>query len=248
MIILISPAKKLDFSPIDSTLTNTEPIFLTQTEKLVKKLKKLKSSDISKLMKLSPALSNLNFERNQKFDHTDNEYKQAVFSFNGEVYSGLDAKTMSSESLNYANQKLRILSGLYGILKPSDLIQPYRLEMGTKLKVGRANNLYEFWGETILKELNSTSSSIIVNLASNEYIKAAKLLSFNGKVITPTFKDFKNGEYKTIMMYAKKARGSMSRWIIDNKIENIEDLKGFNIDNYFYSTELSEGNNWVFTR
>lgn len=248
MLILISPAKKLDFSPINSPLSNSDSMFPEATEKLMGKLKKQKAKDLSKLMKLSPALSELNFERNQKFNNTDNDYKQAIFSFNGEVYTGLNAESLSEETLLKANQQLRILSGLYGILKPSDLIQPYRLEMGTKLKVGRKNNLYEFWGNKIIDELNTIEKETIINLASNEYNKAAKLKEFKGQVITPTFKDFKNGEYKTIMMYAKKARGSMSKWILENSISNLSDLKGFDVDGYFYNTELSDGNNWVFTR
>lgn len=248
MKILLSPAKKLNFEPVDHATPSSAPIFGDKTAKIVAKLKKLKAKDISKLMHLSPDLSNLNFDRFQKLGEDGNKVTNAAFAFNGEVYSGLMARSFSTEQLHYANNTLRILSGLYGILKPSDSIEPYRLEMGTKLKIGRPNNLYEFWGDDIINFLNNEESEVIVNLASVEYNKAAKLSKFKGTVLTINFKEFKNGDYKTIMVFAKKARGTMARWLITEKVSDISAIKNFNEDGYLFNESLSKENDWVFTR
>jgi cytoplasmic iron level regulating protein YaaA (DUF328/UPF0246 family) len=248
MKILLSPAKKLDFNKQGQNIPQSAPFFLKKSEELIKVLKKKKAKQIGEMMKLSEALSALNFERFQDFGNEDNPHKEAVFVFNGEVYAGLDAETLSEQELIFASDSLRILSGLYGILKPGDIVQPYRLEMGTRLKVKKYKNLYEFWGEYIVKFLNNEEKELVVNLASNEYNKAAKLKTLEAKVITPNFKEFKNGQYKTIMVYAKKARGMMARWIIKNEVNNIETLKNFTNGGYAYNEDLSSGNDWIFTR
>lgn len=203
-------------------------------------------------MSISPALSNLNVERYQNWQlpfSLDNS-KQAIFAFNGEVYTGLDAYSLTEKQLEKAQKTLRILSGLYGLLKPLDLMQPYRLEMGTRFQIGENKNLYQFWGDKLTNALNEIleEEKILINLASNEYFKAVNKKKLKGELITPTFKDAKNGEYKTIMMYAKKARGSMARYLIENDVQEISQLKNAIIDDYAYNEQLSKGNDWVFTR
>lgn len=248
MKILLSPAKKLDFTKVDDLSKGLAPIFPKETEKLIQNLKKKKAKDIGDLMKLSPQLSQLNYERFQNFGSPDNDKTLAMFGFNGEVYTGLDAVSFTSEDLIEAESKIRILSGLYGVLKPNTIIEPYRLEMGTSLKIGDSKSLYEFWGEKIFESLVAEEKDLIVNLASNEYNKAAKLKNFKGTVVTPNFKEFKEGKYKTIMVYAKKARGLMARWIVQNRVEKAEEIKNFTLDGYVYNNELSKGNDWIFTR
>ncbi len=256
MLVLISPAKNLDFSPLNKDLHATCPVFLNETEKLVKKLKKLKPSDFSTLMHLSPKLSELNYERYQNFHFPflETQSKEAVFAFNGEVYNGLDSSSFTDENLQCAQNQLRILSGLYGVLKPLDRILPYRLEMGTKFKYSdKITNLYQFWDSKITKELAQTIKdhqfSYVVNLASSEYFKSVRFNDLKKPVITPVFKDFQSdGSAKVIMMYAKNARGKMARFIIQNKINNIEDLKSFDDAGYAYNDALSQNNEWVFTR
>jgi len=248
MKIILSPAKKLDFNKHGQHIKNSVPIFIKQTEELLIVLKKKKANEIGELMKLSPALSTLNYDRFQNFDTEKNQYQQSIFVFNGEVYTGLDAETFTAEDMNFASDNLRILSGLYGILKPGDIIQPYRLEMGTRLKFKKNKNLYDFWGDKILNFLNEEEQDLIINLASNEYNKAAKVLDIEATVITPNFKEFKNGDYKTIMVYAKKARGMMARWIIQNKITDARSLKNFTEDGYSYNEDLSSEYSWIFTR
>jgi len=252
MKIIISPAKSLDFETKANTEQYTTPIFLEQSEKLNKKLKTLSRKKLSELMKISDDLSALNYDRNQNWSRPfdlDNA-KQAVYSFTGEVYRGIDITTLDEGKLPSLQDKLRILSGLYGLLKPLDLIQPYRLEMGTRLKVGRTENLYKFWGNTLANSLNEElqDDELLVNLASAEYFKVLPKKTLKVEMITPVFKDFKNGQYKTIMTFAKKARGLMVRYIIDNDVETIEQLKAFNTDGYGFSEEMSEGNELVFTR
>jgi cytoplasmic iron level regulating protein YaaA (DUF328/UPF0246 family) len=248
MKILLSPAKKLDFNKQGQHIQQSTPSFLKDSEDLIKVLKKKTAKKIGEMMKLSEALSTLNHKRFQDFGNNTNPHKEAVFVFNGEVYTGLDSENLTEQELIFASNSLRILSGLYGILKPGDIIQPYRLEMGTRLKVKKHKNLYEFWGDKVLNFLNNEEKELIINLASNEYNKVVKLKSIEATVITPNFKEFKNGQYKTIMVYAKKARGSMARWIIQNEITKIDTLKNFNEDEYCFNEELSSGNDWVFTR
>jgi hypothetical protein len=203
-------------------------------------------------MKISDDLASLNYERNQTWEtpFTLENSKQAIYAFTGEVFRGIDVNSLENEKLPLLQERLRIISGLYGLLKPLDLIQPYRLEMGTRLKVGSTENLYKFWDDTVAKSLNEElkEGDLLVNLASSEYFKAIPKKILKVPMITPAFKDFKNGEYKTIMTFAKKARGLMVRYIIDNNIKTIEELKGFDINRYRFSEKLSSENDLVFTR
>ncbi|OCK42803.1 hypothetical protein BA195_07800 [Tenacibaculum soleae] len=252
MKIIISPAKSLDFETKANTNLYTQPRFLEQSAKLNKKLKTLSRKKLSDLMKISDDLANLNYERNQNWQtpfELENA-KQAIFSFTGEVFRGIDVTTLAEDKLPVLQERLRILSGLYGLLKPLDLIQPYRLEMGTKLKVGRTENLYKFWNNELVDSLNKelADDELLVNLASTEYFKALPKKVLKVPMVTPVFKDFKNGQYKTIMTFAKKARGLMVRYIIENEIETIDGLQGFNIDGYLFSKEMSSENELVFTR
>lgn len=252
MKIVISPAKSLDFETKVPTAKFTEGVFLTEAEKLSSVLKKKSPKKLSELMSISPKLGELNWQRNQDWELPFNEEnaKQAVFAFKGDVYIGLDGYSLSEEKINQLQDKLRILSGQYGVLKPLDLMQPYRLEMGTKLKVGRNDNLYQFWGDKVTNELNSEleEDEVFVNLASNEYFKVIKPKLLKTPIITPVFKDYKNGKLKIISFFAKKARGLMVRYIIDNNIETVEDLKGFNYEGYAFDSNLSNEKELVFTR
>jgi len=252
MKIIISPAKSLDFETKAPTSLHTQPRFLEQSEKLNKKLKTLSKKNIAELMKISDALSALNYDRNQtwKTPFSPDNAKQAIYSFTGEVFRGIDAQSLSEEKIPLLQDRLRILSGLYGILKPLDLIQPYRLEMGTKLSVQKTTNLYKFWDDQIAKSLNEEleEGELLVNLASTEYFKVIPKKILKVPMITPVFKDFKNGEYKTIMTFAKKARGLMVRYIIDHNIKTIEGLKNFNVERYRFSEEMSSENELLFTR
>ena len=252
MKILISPAKSLDFeteAPLDAY---SEPIFLDKAERLSKVLKKKSARSLSKLMSISDALSKLNNERNQNWHlpFTEENAKQAVYAFTGEVYRGLDATTLPVNVLDDLQDKLRILSGQYGLLKPFDLIQPYRLEMGTKLKVGKKENLYQFWDTSITNALNDEmeEGELLINLASNEYFKAVKVKQLKGKVITPVFKDMKNGKLMTIAIFAKNARGLMVRYIIEKGCEKVDDLKSFDLNGYAFDSNLSSETQLFFTR
>ena len=254
MLVLLSPAKKLDFESKVPFSETTQADFLQDSEKLIAVLQKLNPTKIAALMSISEQLSELNYHRFQewKLPFNYSETRAAIYSFNGEAYNGLDAYSMSKTELNYAQNHLRILSGLYGLLKPKDAILPYRLEMGTSLKNGSNKNLYEFWNNKITNEVNNAlknqGDDVLVNLASNEYFKAINSKLIQGTIITPTFKEYKNGEYKTIMVFAKKARGMMTRFIITNKINSIDQLKTFNKEQYEYNSSLSKGSNMVFTR
>jgi len=252
MKIVISPAKSLDFDAIVPTKDYTNARFLDHAERLNKILKKKSPKQLSKLMSISDKLGELNWQRNQYWTlpFTLENSRQAIFAFKGTVYEGLDAYTIPLKKLDQLQNKLRILSGQYGILKPLDLMQAYRLEMGTKIKIGRKDNLYQFWGESLTKSLNDEleNNEDFINLASNEYFKVVKPKLLKVPVITPVFKDYKNGKLKMISFFAKKARGLMVRYIIDNDIENAEDLKGFNYDNYAFDNNLSSTNELVFTR
>ncbi|MBU3012796.1 peroxide stress protein YaaA [Polaribacter vadi] len=252
MKIIISPAKSLDFESKVPTSLHTQPRFLDQSIKLNKKLKTLSKNKLSDLMSISKDLSALNYDRNQNWTTPFNpeNSKQAIYAFTGAVFQGIDVNSLAEEKLPLLQDRLRILSGLYGLLKPLDLIQPYRLEMGTKLKVGRKDNLYKFWDDTLAKSLNNEleDDELLINLASAEYFKALPKKILKTPMITPVFKDFKNGQYKTIMTYAKIARGLMVRYIIENNVKTIEDLKGFNVDKYRFSEEMSSDTELVFTR
>lgn len=253
MKIVISPAKSLDFESPLPTKLYTEYSFVKQSLAIDKVLKKKKPKQLMELMDISDKLADLNWQRNQErfvSEITNNNARPAIFAFNGDVYNGLQAYSFSDEQLNVLQDKLRILSGLYGLLKPLDLIQPYRLEMGTKLSVGRNKNLYEFWKSTLTKELNAQlkENELFINLASNEYFDAIDIKKIRVPVITPEFKDYKSGKLKMISFFAKKARGMMVRYIIDTNAETIEDLKGFNYDGYAFDANLSKSNTLVFVR
>lgn len=252
MKIIISPAKSLDFeTPVETSLYS-QPQFLEQSVKLNKKLKTLSRKKLAEFMAISPALAELNYERNQSWElpFTKDNAKQAIYAFTGEVFRGIDVHTLAAEKLPLLQDRLRILSGLYGLLKPLDLMQAYRLEMGKKLKVGRTENLYKFWGDQLTNALNDElkEDELFVNLASSEYFKAVRQKALKVPMITPVFKELKNGQYKTIMTFAKKARGLMVRYIIDNDVETIEGLKGFDVDRYRFSEKMSTKTALVFTR
>ncbi len=252
MKILISPAKSLDYETPIPTKQFTQGFFLDQAAKINTVLKKKSPKQLSVLMNVSQNLGELNWQRNQEWELPFSLYnaRQAIFSFKGDVYLGLDAYSLPLDKLKILQNKLRILSGQYGLLKPLDLMQPYRLEMGTKLKVANKENLYQFWGNKITEKLNEelTDNELFINLASAEYFKAVKPALLKVPVITPVFKDLKDGKLKIIAFFAKKARGLMVRFIIDHNIETIEDLKNFNYEGYAFDANLSTANELVFTR
>jgi len=252
MKIVISPAKSLDFTTKTPTDSFTECKFLKQSDRINKILKKKSPKSLQKLMHISDKLAELNWQRNQEWSlpFTTSNAKQAVFAFKGTVYEGIDAYSIPLGKIDQLQDKLRILSGQYGLLKPLDLMQAYRLEMGTKLVISKTKNLYQFWDTSITDEINNelTNGEVFVNLASNEYYKVIKPKLLKVPVITPVFKDYKNGTLKMIAFFAKKARGMMVRYIIDNNINNVVDLKGFNYGNYAFDTNLSTEAELVFIR
>ncbi len=254
MLIVISPAKTLDFETAPITKEFSQPEFLKESRKLISELKKLSPAEVSSLMKISDKLGTLNFLRfnDWKTPFTLNNSKQALLAFKGDVYTGIEADTFSTQNLKFAQKHLRILSGLYGVLKPLDLMQAYRLEMGTQFKNKQGKDLYEFWGTKITEQINNdlkaSKSKYLINLASNEYFKSLQVGDINAEIIVPVFKDFKKGKYKVISFYAKKARGLMSAYIIKNRLKNPEDIKNFNVDGYKFNKPESSGNNWVFLR
>lgn len=259
MLALISPAKTLDFETPAPIKRFSQPEFLADTERLITQLRQLSASEISALMKISDKLGELNSDRFKTWQPVfdDTNAKQALLAFQGDVYQGMAVASFEPEDFDFAQEHLRILSGLYGILRPLDLIQPYRLEMGTKLAHGKlqdlsANTLYEFWADklthTLNQQLEKLDQKTIINLASNEYFQAVKPKLLRGDIITPVFKDWHNGKYKIISFYAKKARGMMAAYIIKNRLENTADLQNFAEAGYSYNPELSEQQNLVFTR
>ena len=252
MKIVISPAKSLDYTTALPTQNFSEPQFLDKANTIQKTLKKKKPKDLMELMDISEKLADLNWQRNQDWalPFTPENARPAVYAFNGDVYTGLDAYTIPTEKLDDLQDQLRILSGLYGILRPLDLMQEYRLEMGTSIAIGTKKNLYEFWKKTITDALNKelTKDELFLNLASNEYFSAVDTKALKVPVITPEFKDYKDGKLKMISFFAKKARGLMVRYIIDSNAKTIEDLKGFNYEGYAFDANLSKGNTLVFTR
>ena len=252
MKIVISPAKSLNFEKELPTTAFSEPQFLKQATTIQNTLKKKKPKALSQLMDISEKLAALNWERNQSWQtpFTSANARQAIYAFDGDVYLGLDAYSLPSDKLEVLQDKLRILSGLYGLLKPLDLMQAYRLEMGTSLPIGKNKNLYEFWKKTITKTLNTElqKGELFINLASNEYFSAVDTKTLKVPVITPEFKDYKDGKLKMISFFAKKARGLMVRYIIDTDAETIADLKGFNYEGYAFDANLSKENTLVFTR
>ena len=253
MKILISPAKSLDFDSNIDSLKCTQPVFLNKTSQINSVLKEKSPKDLMQLQGISQKLSDLNWKRNNDYvnNHNDKNSRPAVFAFNGDVYNGIDVKTLSEDKVYDLQKSLRILSGYYGVLKPLDLIQPYRMEMGTKLAVNGSDNLYKFWSENITNSIldEMSSEDLLINLASNEYFEAFDKKKFDGRIISPVFKDFKNGKLKIISFYAKKARGMMVRYIVDNDVSSYNELLGFNLSNYSYNeTETSDENHPVFTR
>ena len=254
MIILLSPAKTLDYE--NSYLENSHsiPSLLSKSKILIADLKKKKPEEISDLMKISDKLATLNSDRYKSWKglkKTSNNSKQAIFVFKGDVYQGLNIESFKKQDLIYSQDHLRLLSGLYGLLRPLDIIEPYRLEMGTKLETIKGKNLYEFWGQEIsnkvIQDLKNINSNTIINLASNEYFHSVKSLEKTTKIISPIFKDFSKGKYKIISFYAKKARGLMAGWILKNKIKE-SSIKDFNIGGYYFSKEDSSENSPVFLR
>ncbi|WP_342630665.1 peroxide stress protein YaaA [Marinobacter alkaliphilus] len=253
MLMIISPAKTLDYDSPLATETYTQPDFLDDACELIDQLKALEPHQVSNLMSISDKLGQLNAERFRTWHtpFTPDNARQAILAFKGDVYTGLDAESFSEQDFAFAQKHLRMLSGLYGLLKPLDLMQPYRLEMGTRFENQRGKDLYAFWGSKIteaLNELLAQDDQVLVNLASNEYFKSVQKKQLDGRLITPQFRDWKNGQYKMISFYAKKARGLMCRYAIQNQITQADDLKGFNLEGYYFSEDQSDKNNWVFLR
>lgn len=254
MLTVLSPAKTLDYDTPPTTKKTTQPRLLEASKLLVDDARYLSPSDIASLMGVSESIAHLNHERfmNWHPNFTLDNAKQALLAFKGDVYTGLNADTLNSAALGFAQKHVRILSGLYGLLRPLDLMQPYRLEMGLKFANSGGKNLYEFWGEEITQLLNDdlkkSASPVLVNLASNEYFKAVKAKQVNGEIITPVFKDLKNGNYKMISFYAKKARGLMARYIVDNQLNTPDELKAFNSEGYYFCPQQSTAKEWVFLR
>lgn len=252
MKIVVSPAKSLDFETKLPTRKYTQPEFLKQSEVIQETLKQKSPAELKDLMSISDKLADLNWERNQdwKTPFTNKNARPAVYAFNGDVYTGLDAYSIPTAKLNKLQDTLRILSGLYGVLKPLDLMQPYRLEMGTKLQVGDNKDLYDFWKEDVTAALNAElkDDELFLNLASKEYFDAVDTKALKVPVITPEFKDYKDGKLRMVSFYAKKARGMMVRYIIDKNIRSLNGIKGFDYDGYSFDAKLSKGNTLVFTR
>jgi cytoplasmic iron level regulating protein YaaA (DUF328/UPF0246 family) len=254
MLIVLSPAKSLDYETPPTTDQHTLPIFINESAKLVSDLKKLSLQEVAELMSLSDKLAALNVARFGEWSKTftPKNSKQALLAFNGDVYEGLDAKSLTKKSLDYAQAHVRVLSGLYGVLKPLDLMQAYRLEMGTSFKNAVGKDLYAFWGdkitEALKQELEQQKSKVLVNLASDEYFKSVKPSKLGYPIIAPVFQDEKAGKYKIISFYAKRARGLMTRFIIDNKIDKAEDLKDFDVEGYKYAPKESAADKPVFRR
>lgn len=254
MLIFLSPAKSLDFKTPAHVATYSQPAFLEQSATLIRQLRHLSPPDVAQLMDLSDPLALLNFNRYAEWTvpFTPDNAKQAILAFDGDVYDGFSAKTLSADDLDFAQQQIRILSGLYGILKPLDLMQAYRLEMGTKFANENGKDLYTFWGERLLQAINlelaEMARPVAVNLASEEYFKAAVGRKINGTVIQPVFEDWKGGKYKIISFYAKRARGLMARFATVNRLSEPEDLQDFAEDGYAFAEAVSDEKSWVFRR
>lgn len=254
MLIVISPAKKLDMSACPNVLKCTVPEFLDDSCAVNAELRTLCATDLCELQGISEKLGELNAERNATWQppFTAKNAKPALLSFTGDVYQGMQAEAFTKRDLSYAQSHLRILSGLYGVLRPLDLMQAYRLEMGTQLKIGAAKNLYEFWGTRITESLNTVlkkqRSAVLVNLASNEYFSSVHTDRVAGRIVTPVFKDANRGSYRILSFFAKKARGYMASWLLRNRMKTAEDIKGFDVEGYAFNEELSGENEFVFTR
>ena len=252
MKLVISPAKSLDFTRSLPTESNSKACFLREAESLNNILRDKSPQELSELMSISSSLGELNYQRNNswKLPFNSSNSRQAIYAFNGDVYKGIDAYSISQDKIELMQDTVRIISGLYGLLKPLDLIQPYRLEMGTKMPIGSNKNLYEFWKRKLTDSVNQElkNGEVFLNLASNEYIKAIDTKVLKSPMITANFKQLKEGNYKTIAIFSKKARGLMTRYIIDNNINSIEGIKGFNSDGYLFAEALSTDKELIFTR
>ncbi|MCH1547017.1 MAG: peroxide stress protein YaaA [Flavobacteriaceae bacterium] len=252
MKLVISPAKSLNYTSNLPTKEFTQSCFLSEAKNINNILRNKSPKDLSELMHISDKLGELNYQRNQDWSvpFTSTNARQAIYAFNGDVYKGIDAYTISEDKISLLQKTVRIISGLYGILKPLDLVQPYRLEMGTKLSIGRNKNLYDYWKVKLTSSINNelNEGELFLNLASNEYIKAIDTKVLKTPMITANFKQFKNGDYKTIAIFSKKARGMMTRFIIDNNIDSLEGLKSFSSDGYLFSDKLSTSSELIFTR
>ena len=252
MKILLSPAKSLDYKSELPTSKISEACFLNEAKYLNKILREKSPNELSELMSISPSLGDLNYKRNNSWSlpFSSKNARQSIYAFSGDVYRGLDSYTVEEDKIDFMQNSVRIISGLYGLLKPLDLIQPYRLEMGTKISVDDNKNLYEYWRQKITSQLNKEldENEPVLNLASNEYFKAIDRKVVKTDIYTANFKQLKNGEYKTIAIFSKKARGMMTRFIIDNNITDINDLKSFNYDGYLFHESLSSKKELIFTR
>ncbi|WP_290652851.1 peroxide stress protein YaaA [Idiomarina sp.] len=254
MLAVLSPAKNLDYETEYASVDVTQPRLLDDAQSLVEVCRDLSPQQLASLMRISDKLAGLNAARfsDWQLPFDEGNARPAVFAFNGDVYAGLDVATLDTQALTSAQQQLRILSGLYGLLRPLDLMQAYRLEMGTKLNNPRGKNLYEFWGDTITELLNNDlqeqGADTLVNLASNEYFSAVNVKKLNATVVTPVFKDEKNGQYKVISFYAKKARGLMARFMVNQKPQSVSDLKAFNLAGYQFDADESSDKQLVFKR
>ena len=254
MLAVISPAKRLDFERPVPTRKHSLPVFLKESKELICNLRQQSPADIAALFNISAKLADLNYQRYAEWQTPFNasNAKPAMLAFNGDVYVGLDANTYSERDFGWAQKHLRILSGLHGILKPLDLIQPYRLEMGVALNNSRGEDLYNFWGDKVTTELNKALAEqkqpILINLASNEYFGVLEPDRIDARIITPTFRDLKNGRYMFMSFFAKKARGLMSSYLVKNRVSTLKALKAFDCNGYYYSKELSRGDDWVFLR
>lgn len=254
MLTVISPAKTLDYETPPVTDSFTQPAHLTQSRKLIRRLREFSAADLKQLMHISDGLAELNQQRFRqwKTPFKPDNARQALFAFKGDVYLGLDAYSLQPDDVDFAQDHLRILSGLYGLLRPLDLMQPYRLEMGTRLDTELGNNLYQFWDgritDALNRDLRQSDTKTLINLASGEYFKSIKPKKLEADVITPAFREYRDGDYKFIQFFAKKARGLMARYLIDQRIDDPEGLKDFDYEGYRFNAKLSQGKDWVFTR
>jgi len=254
MLTILSPAKNLDFKLQTVTKVSSQPLFIEESTQIIEKMRRLSAKKIAGLMDINPKLAELNFKRYQQWlpEFTLTNSKQAALAFNGDVYTGLGAKTLTAKELDYAQDKLIILSGLHGYLRPLDLIQPYRLEMGSEVKIGKHKNLYSFWNKKLTEAINTTLKThkhkVLINLASNEYSEVLDRSKIDAEIIDVNFKEFKGEQYQIFFVFLKRARGLMARYIIQNKVEKPENVKGFDLDRYEYNDNLSTKENWVFTR
>lgn len=252
MLVVVSPAKSLDMDPVG--VTPTQPVFQADAVRLSKTARNLTLKDLKGLMGISNDLARLNRDRFQAFaaDPAPDAVKPAALAFNGDTYQGLEAKTLTDEDMAWAQDHLRILSGLYGLLRPLDAIQPYRLEMGSRLKTRRGKSLYDYWGDTIAKALTAQAAAVgtqtLINCASQEYFGAADRKALKLRVITPTFMELKDGKPRIVSFFAKRARGAMARFIVENRLTEPDDIKGFQTGGYAFDADLSEGDTWVFLR